>query len=140
MNRAGALLSVCFCAGLLASLLTYFLLWVLLNWGGLELSGWSELARWQKSWVLGHIMQGGYWGLLFFLTVGSARSRKRWIRKGIWIGLISVAYQLFYACPYLEGKGFLAMDLGLTAPAVILVCGILWGFFTGIFSRLLWGR
>jgi hypothetical protein len=34
----------------------------------------------------------------------------------------------------------LGLDLGQLTPLFVLLYNLVWGFCTGIFSRLLWGR
>lgn len=140
MNRSGALLSVCFVAGLLAAVVSTFFLWACNQWG---VTGLLEVKLYQSlrlKTFYPSMFFGGLWGCLYFLTVGAPRHRRHWIRKGLWFSLIPTAVALFYLYPSVYHKGLAALDLGMFAPMLITVSNLIWGFFIGFFTRLLWGR
>ncbi len=83
---------------------------------------------------------GGLWGLLYFLTIGTPRQRCRWVRKGLWFSLIPSLVALFYLYPYVYHRGIAGLNLGLLTPLVIILSNLVWGFFTGFFTRFFWGR
>ncbi len=47
---------------------------------------------------------------------------------------------LFYVFPNLKAKGLAGLDLGNLTPGFVLLANLVWGSFTGFFTRLLWGR
>jgi len=85
-------------------------------------------------------MIGGLWGLVYFFTVGIPRHRRHWIRKGLWFSLLPSLATLFYLFPYVYYKGMAGFDLGMMTPLLVVVMNLVWGFFTGFFARLFWGR
>lgn len=140
MPKSSALLAVCFVAGLLGALAAGLFLWGCNEWGitrliGVKLSQTLELSR-----LYPQLFIGGLWGLGYFFTVGIPRHRQHWIRKGLWFSLIPALTTIFYLYPYVYHKGLAGFDLGMLTPLLIVMTNLVWGFFTGFFARLLWGR
>lgn len=140
MNRPLALMSVCFCAGLLGALVNSTVAWLFGNWGIPELLGVSLAPAFTKQWLYPRLVWGGLWGLVYFLAVGGRGAHRHWIRKALWISLLPSAFQLFVVFPYWTRHGILGFGLGDFTAIFVLVYNLAWGFGTGIFSRLLWGR
>jgi hypothetical protein len=140
MSKNGALFAVCFVAGLLAAAASATFLWACNNWGVTGIIGVRMSQSLQLVQLYPKLFAGGLWGLLYFFTVGIPRHRRHWIRKGLWFSLIPSGYALFYQYPYVYGHGLAALNLGMLAPVLIIVANLVWGFFTGFFTRLLWGR
>ena len=137
MRHPAALLSVCFCAGMLGALAGLCAVW---SWGMLGLPDvFGQMVRplLAPDGFYPRLVWGGLWGILFFLTVGSVRTRKRWIQKGLLISLIPTLYYLIMILP---GQGGLGLDRSLAAPVSVVAVNLVWGVFTGLFSRLFWGR
>ena len=137
MRRPAALISICFCAGILSALVGLGAVWV---WGQLglpELAGYVVRPLIAPAGFYPRLIWGGLWGVLFFLTVGSARTRKHWIRKGV---LISLIPSLLYLVLYLPDQVGSGLTLSFASPAIVIVVNLIWGVFVGLFSRLLWGR
>ena len=140
MDRKGALLACCFCAGLLGALLNSLALWAAGHWGVTAAAGVALAPAWSLPWLYPRLVWGGIWGLAYYFTVGPPRYRRHWVRKGLWISLLPTALQLFYIFPEVAGKGMLGLALGNLTPLFVLVFNAIWGFGTGFFTRLLWGR
>lgn len=140
MQRSSALLAVCFCAGLLAALCSSLAIWLGGHWGLPSVAGASMAPELSKAWLYPRLMTGGLWGLAYFFAVGSLRSRRQWVRKGLWISLLPSAIQLFFIYPQQTPYGLLGLGLGALAPVFVLFYNLIWGFFIGIFARILWGR
>lgn len=140
MNRTGALLAVCFCAGLLGALVNSLAAWACGYWGITATAGVSLAPDLTPGWLYPRLVWGGIWGLAYFLTVGSRRHRQHWVRKGLWISLLPTAVQLFYIFPHQTPFGSMGMGLGQLTPLFVLLFNFIWGFFTGLFTRVLWGR
>jgi len=140
MPKSGALFAVCYVAGLLGGIAAALFIWGCNTWGI------SELINVNFVQVLGleafypKMFVGGLWGLGYFFTVGTPRQRRHWIRKALWYSLIPSAFALFYLHPYVYHQGLAALDMGMLAPLMIVVSNLIWGFFTGFFTRLFWGR
>ncbi len=133
MHRTGAMLSVCFCAGMLGALATRLFAWLAVRAGMERL---SDILL-QPNW---HLLSGGLWGLVYFITVAGPRSRSHWIRKGLWAAIPPVAWHLLYFFPNQTDHGVLGLGLGIGVPLLVVGHYLIWGFFTGFFARLLWGR
>ncbi len=133
MHRTGAMLSVCFCAGMLGALTTSLFAWLGVRAGLEQLTHMLLQSR-------DHLLAGGLWGLVYFITVAGPRSRNHWIRKGLWTALPPVAWHLLYFFPNRTDHGVLGIGLGISAPLLVIGLYLVWGFFTGFFARLLWGR
>ena len=137
MRRPAALISVCFCAGMLSALAGFGLV------SAWDLAGLPDLSAYNVRPLLApggfypRLIWGGLWGLLFFFTIGSVQTRKRWIQKGLLISLLPTLYYLIFTLPdqisYVQG-------FSLVSPAIVIVLNLIWGVFTGLFSRLFWGR
>ena len=124
MHRTKAILCVCFCAGLLGALFNSLAVWLGGNLGLPQLAGVDLTPQWSLAWLYPRLIWGGLWGLAYFITVASPRARSSWIRKGLWASLLPTAWQLFYTF----------------TPLFVIGYNLIWGFFTGFFARLLWGR
>jgi hypothetical protein len=139
MDRKGALLACCFCAGLMGALLASLGLWVAGQWSLTAAAGVRLAPEWSLHWLYPRLLHGGLWGLLYYPTVASPRRRRHWIRKGLWIALLPCAYTLLHVYPK-AGLGLLGLQLGNLTPLVILLAWLLWGMGIGFFTRLFWGR
>jgi hypothetical protein len=140
MPRSGALLSVCFLAGALGALVSVLFFWGCSQWGVFSFLGVKMSQTLHQTAVHPKLLVGGLWGLGYFLTVGTPRQRRRWARKALWFSLIPTAFTLLYYQPHVLNHGLAALNLGLFAPVMILIGNLIWGLFTGFFTRLLWGR
>ena len=140
MPRNSTLLAVCFVGGLLGGLVCSLFLWMMGNWGVWALLKVHIAPEFRTAWLYPRLVWGGIWGAAYFLSVGVPRARRHWIRKGLYISLLPTFYMLFVVFPYQQGRAQAGLDLGLLTPVVVLVTNLVWGFFTGIFTRLFWGR
>ncbi len=140
MTKSGALFAVCFLAGLLGALASSLFLWGAGEYGLSNLLGVNIRASLTESWLSPRLIIGGLWGFGYFFVVGTPRHRRFWIRKALWFSLLPSAFTLFYLYPYVEHRGLAGFELGMLTPVMILLCNLVWGFFTGFFTRLFWGR
>jgi hypothetical protein len=137
MRRPAALLSVCFCAGLLGALIGIGAVSVLEMLGLPDLSAYVVRPLLSPGGFYPRLVWGGLWGLLFFLTIGSVRTRRHWIQKGVLVSMVPTLLTLILYLPEQTGS---TPKFFLAAPATIILLNLIWGVFTGLFSRLLWGR
>jgi len=140
MNRTLALMSVCFCAGLLGALCSSTVAWLFGGWSIPDLLGVHMAPAFTRTWLYPQLIWGGLWGMAYFLTVGGRSSRRHWVRKGLWVSLLPSFFQLLVVYPYWTRHGILGLGLGQFTALFIIAYNLVWGFCTGIFSRLLWGR
>ncbi|MHB8708156.1 MAG: hypothetical protein ACYC9I_04725 [Desulfuromonadales bacterium] len=140
MHRPLHLLAVCFCAGLLGALLSGLLLCLAAKFGAFELAGLHFSPRLKPDWFYPRLVWGGLWGMVYFLAVGQANARGRWVRRGMWVSILPTAFELLVVFPYWSGHGLFGQQLGRLTPVLVFLANLTWGFFTGICCRLLWGR
>jgi len=140
MNRIRTLLSVCFCAGMLGALCSSLVIWQVGRFGLPAMLDVRMSPSLTTAWIYKSLVWGGLWGLVYFLFVGSHKSRRHWARKGLWASLIPSLFQLLFYYPYIADQGWFGMGLGQLTAVFVVVYNLVWGFFTGVFCRLLWGR
>lgn len=140
MHRTSTMLAVCFSAGVIGALFNSLAVWGAGVWGLTTKLGVQIAPLLTPAWLYPRLVWGGIWGLVFFLLVATPRSRRGWVRKAIWIGLLAAAAQLFYFFPHRSPYGMLGQGLGTLTPAFVLLFNLIWGFFTGVFARVLSGR
>ena len=140
MRRTKALISVCFFAGLLAAIISSSFAWLCAHFGLNELAGVSLQPVASIKALYPRMVWGGVWGLCYALTVAHVRTRKHWVRKGILISILPTMYQLLVVFPYHTAQGTLGIQLGMMTPLFVVCYNLVWGVFTGIFTRLLWGK
>jgi hypothetical protein len=140
MPRTSAMMTVCFCAGMLGALCNSLLAWQVGQLGLPAMAGVDMTYQMSHGWIYSRLIWGGIWGLAYFLTVGPPRFRRHWARKGLWVSLLPTAFQLFYVFPHMTGHGLLGLDLGQLTPLFVLLYNLFWGLCTGVFCRMLWGR
>ncbi len=140
MQRGSALIAVCFTAGLIGALFSNGALWLSVKSQLTTYAGVAISPDFGLPWLYPRLLFGGLWGLVYYLTVGARRTRRRWVRKGLWVSLLPTAVQLLILFPYCEGKDLLGLSLGSLTPAFIFAQYLIWGFFTGFFTRLFWGK
>lgn len=140
MPRTKALLTVCFCAGMLGALCSSLVAWQSGQMGFPAMVNVRMAPALTPDWIYSRLVWGGLWGLTYFLVVGPLKSRRHWARKGLWISVLPTAFQLFFVYPYMTRFGWLGLGLGQLTPFFILGYNMIWGLCTGIFCRLFWGR
>lgn len=140
MPRSSTLMTVCFCAGMLGALCSSLLAWQASQMGLPAMANVQMSPALTPDWIYSRMVWGGLWGLLYFLAVGSLKSRRHWARKGLWISLLPTAFQLLVVYPQMTHHGWLGFDLGQLTPLFVFFYNLAWGLCTGIFCRLFWGR
>lgn len=140
MPRSRTLMTVCFCAGMLGALCSSLLAWQAGKMGLPAMASVRMSPLLTPDWLYSNLVWGGLWGLLYFLTVGSIKSRRNWARKGLWISLLPTAFQLLVVYPQMTRHGWFGLDLGQLTPLLVFLYNLVWGLCTGIFCRLFWGR
>jgi len=140
MPRASALMTVCFCAGMLGALCSSLIAWKSGQMGIPAMLDVRMAPALKSAWIYSQMVWGGIWGLTYFLAVGPLRSRRHWARKGLWISLLPTLFQLLVVYPKMTGHDWLGLSLGQFTPLFVFIYNLIWGLFTGIFCRLIWGR
>lgn len=140
MLPGSALIAVCFTAGMIGALFSSGVVWFTVK---SQLTTFAHVGLnpdFSSHWLYPRLVWGGLWGLAYYLTVGNRKTRQHWIRKGLWISLLPTAFQLLYIFPYRMNLDLLGLGLGMLTPVFVLFYNLIWGFTTGFFSRLLWGK
>ncbi len=140
MPRASALMTVCFCAGMLGALCSSLIAWKSGQMGIPAMLDVRMAPALKPTWIYSQMVWGGIWGLTYFLAVGPLRSRRHWARKGLWISLLPTLFQLLVVYPKMTGHDWLGLSLGQFTPLFVFIYNLIWGLLTGIFCRLIWGR
>lgn len=140
MNRGSALFAVCFTAGVLGGLFNSLAAWLAGSWQLTAMAGVDLSPTLTLGWLYPRLIWGGLWGLLYYFSVGRPRSRRQWVRKGLWLSLLPTAVQLFVIFPNHTSHGMLGLGLGTLTPLFVLLYNLIWGGFTGLFTRIFWGR
>jgi len=140
MTRTRVLMTVCFCAGVLGALCSSLVAWKAGQLGLPALLDVRMAPSLTLSWLYSRLIWGGVWGLAYFLAVGTLKSRRHWARKGLLISLLPTLFQLLVVYPQMTGHDLLGLDLGQFTPLFVLLYNLIWGFCTGVFCRILWGR
>jgi hypothetical protein len=140
MPKSTALLAVCFCAGLIGGLISSLLLWLLGSWGLPAMAGVKLAPALTDTWLYPRLIWGGLWAVPYFFSVAVPRVRRHWVRKALWFSLLPTLAMLFVIFPYQMHLGQAGLKLGLLTPLFVIFINLVWGFFTGVFTRLLWGR
>lgn len=140
MQRTSALIAVCFCAGLLAALGNSIAAWLGGLWGITALFGVDMVPEFTRAWLYPRLVWGGLWGLPYFFTIRYLHLRRRWVRKGLWFSLLPTLAQLLFFFPRFTEAGWFGLGLGAATPLFVILYNLVWGFFLGVFARLLWGR
>lgn len=140
MHRPLHLVAVCFCAGVIGALLSGLCLCAAGKLGGLTMIGVHLTPQLQPGWFYPRLLWGGLWGLVYCMAVAPANGRGRWARRGMWVSILPTAFELLVVLPAWQGAGLLGQHLGRLTPLVVFLGNLIWGFCTGVFARLLWGR
>ena len=140
MSRTSALMTVCFCAGMLGALCSSLVMWKAGQMGLPAMLDVRMAPGLTSGWIYSRLVWGGIWGLTYFLAVGPLRSRRHWARKGLWISLLPTLFQLLVVYPYMTGHDWMGFALGQFTFLFVFAYNLLWGFLTGVFCRLIWGR
>ena len=140
MPRTKALITVCFCAGMLGALCSSLVAWKSGQMGLPAMAGVRMSPTLTADWLYSRLVWGGLWGLTYFLAVGPLKSRRHWARKGLWISLLPTAFQLLVVYPYMTNYKWMGIELGQLTPLFIFAYNLVWGLCTGVFCRLFWGR
>lgn len=82
-----------------------------------------------------HVLLGGVFGALF--AVPLLRNWPHWLR-GALVGLCHAAATLFIFNPFVDGVGFLGLDVGALMPVVVVAANLVWGMLAGAGVDL-WG-
>lgn len=131
MSRILRRISCYFAAGAVGGLAGACLLWALGAYGATDALGVRLAPRLSSHFLYSKIVWGGIWAQLLLLPLVKSRV----LIRGLFIGLGPAAYQLLYAYPVVQNRGFFGLKLGALTPVVILVVMAVWGIVTVLWLR-----
>ena len=76
-----------------------------------------------KPWIYSRLVWGGIFGLFLVLPVLTNSVLKR----GLLLGLLPAAFQLFVVFPIFLKQRLMGLNHGLTTPLFVLFLNLLWG-------------
>ncbi len=115
--------SIALVAGALGGLTNSVTLWVLGAAGVTAALGIAVTPTFTPAWLYPRLVWGALWGLLFLLPIGA----RRWWSKALLLSLAPSAVQLLIVFPFVAGKGWLGLQLGMLTPLLVLVVNGVWG-------------
>lgn len=124
-------LSLFFAAGALGGLANSLVVWGFGELGVSRALGVSIAPVLTPAWLYPRIVWGGLWGFLFVVPLALSR----WWQRGLILSLGPTAVQLLVVCPTRAQKGGLCLELGLLAPALVLLFNAVWGLVASWWVR-----
>ncbi len=116
-------LSLSFAAGVVGAVVNMLAAWMLSRMGVFHMLGCNLSVSADKPWIYSHIVWGGIFGLFLVLPVLTNSVLKR----GLLLGLLPAACQLFVVFPIFLGQRLMGLNHGLTTPLFVLFLNLLWG-------------
>ena len=120
-----------FGAGSFAALIQLLTMWAFTHYGVSQSIGVHWASGISPGYIYPRIVWGGLWGFLFLLPIMSSHT---FLRSFV-IALIPTAVQLFYVFPYIEGKGFAGLTLGVLTPALVYFFWWLWAMVVSFTNK-----
>ena len=140
MSRTRTLISVCFCAGMLGALCSSLVVWQVEQFDLPAMLDVRMSPALSPAWLYRNLVWGGLWGLVYFIFVGPLKARRHWARKGLWASVFPTLFHLLVYFSYISGHDWFGLALGQFTAVFVFAYNLVWGFCTGVFCRLLWGR
>ncbi len=115
-------LMVFFAAGCMGGLAYGIIMWGFGEYGITRSAGVSMAPTLKAAWLYPKIVWGGIWGLLFLLPLYKSNI----FLKGLVLGLIPAAIQLFVIYPYHTRSGTAGLGLGTLTPLFVIFYNWIW--------------
>ncbi len=116
-------ISLSFAAGVVGAIVTMSAAWLLRRMEVFHLLGCNMPVPADKRWIYSHLVWGGIFGLFLVLPILADSVLKR----GLILGLLPAAFQLFVVFPILLNEKIMGLNYGATAPLFVIVLNLLWG-------------
>jgi hypothetical protein len=116
-------LSLSFAAGSVGAIVNMLAAWMLARMGLFHLLGCDISINATKQWIYSRLVWGGIFGLFLVLPIMTNSVLKR----GLILGLIPAAFQLFVVFPIFLNQRIMGLNHGLTTPLFVVFLNLLWG-------------
>jgi hypothetical protein len=122
-------LSLIFAAGAFGGLAKALVAWLFGAAGINALLGFKMAPALTPFWIYQHMVWGGIWALLFLLPLGGS-----YYLRGAIYSLGQTLVQLLIIFPKMN-RGLLGLELGVTAPVLVTLFGVVWGLAAGFWLK-----
>ncbi len=116
-------LSLSFAAGSVGAIVNMLAAWMMARMGLFHLLGCDISINATKQWIYSRLVWGGIFGLFLVLPIMTNSVLKR----GLILGLIPAAFQLFVVFPIFLNQRIMGLNHGLTTPLFVVFLNLLWG-------------
>ncbi len=116
-------ISLSFAAGVVGAIVKLSAAWLMTQMGLFHLLGCDLSASTDKQWIYSHLVWGGIFGLFLVLPVLTNTVFKR----GLVLGLLPAAFQLFVVFPIFLDERIMGLNHGATTPLFVITLDLLWG-------------
>lgn len=116
-------LSLSFAAGSVGAIVNMLAAWMMARMGLFHLLGCNISINATKQWIYSRLVWGGIFGLFLVLPIMTNSVLKR----GLILGLIPAAFQLFVVFPIFLNQRIMGLNHGLTTPLFVVFLNLLWG-------------
>lgn len=116
-------LSLSFAAGAVGAIVNMLAAWMFARMGLFHLLGCDLSVSANKQWIYSRLAWGGIFGLFLVLPVLTNSV----VKRGLILGLLPAAFQLFVVFPIFLNQRIMGLNHGLTTPLFVIVLNLLWG-------------
>jgi hypothetical protein len=116
-------LSLSFAAGAVGAVVNMSAAWLFDRMGLFHLLGCDISIAANKYWIYSRLVWGGIFGLFLVLPVLTNSVLKR----GLLLGLLPAAFQLFVVFPIFLHQSVMGINHGVTTPLFVIALNLLWG-------------
>jgi len=121
--------SLLFSAGAFGGLINSLTVWLFGLWGINQMLGTSIAPELSPNWLYPRLIWGGLWGFAFLL-LEIRKKRPSFLWSAFLISLAPTLVMLFVVFPLKAGKGYLGLQLGFMAPALVVFFNFIWAIAT----------
>lgn len=116
-------LSLSFASGAVGAIVNISAAWIFYRMGLFQLLGCNLSVTANKQWIYSRLVWGGIFGLFLVLPILTNSVLKR----GLLLGLLPAAFQLFVVFPIFLHQRVMGFNHGLTTPLFVIALNLLWG-------------
>lgn len=128
MRFSPASISRALTAGALGGLVNSLLVWSFGASGLTAALGVALAPAWTSAWLYPRVVWGGIWGLLFLLPILETRP----LTRALVVSLAPTLVQTCVVFPFVAGKGWFGLELGMLTPILVLVFNAAWGIAASV--------
>jgi hypothetical protein len=116
-------LSLSFAAGAAGAIVNMCAAWLFDRMGLFHLLGCDISISANKQWIYSRLVWGGIFGLFLVLPV----MENSILKRGLILGLLPAAFQLFVVFPVFLNQRIMGLNHGATTPLFVIALNLLWG-------------